>query len=105
MSFCTHCGKEIEDGAVVCPQCGFAIKSEVTNPKKSFGALKTFMILGCVFNALYFILIPLCWCIPMTVSLFKKIEKGEKCSTGFKVCTLLFVSMIAGILLLCDNDI
>ena len=104
MSFCSHCGKEYQDGAVVCTQCGFAIKNEEAKPKKSFGAIKTFMILGCIFNA-FFYLIPLSWCIPMTVSLFKRIERGEKCSTGFKVCTILFVSGIAGILLLCDTDI
>ena len=50
------------------------------------------------------LLVPLCWCIPMTVCVYKA-YKGERfLSTGFKVCTLLFVSLIGGILLLCDND-
>jgi len=49
-------------------------------------------------------LIPLCWCIPMTISVYKA-YKGEKVLTvGFNVCVLIFVSFIAGILLLCDND-
>lgn len=102
--YCSHCGKEVENGALTCPQCGFLIKKEEIKPVKSFGAIKVFMILGCILNAFLY-LIPLCWCIPMTISLNKKIENGEKCSTSFKVCTLLFVSMISGILLLCDNDI
>ena len=54
--------------------------------------------------AMGWLLIPLCWCIPMTVSVYKA-YKGEKdLSTGFKVCTLLFVNLVGGILLLCDND-
>ena len=40
----------------------------------------------------------------MTVSVYKA-YKGEKyLGTGFKVCTLLFLSFIGGILLLCDKD-
>ncbi len=49
-------------------------------------------------------LIPLLWTIPMTISVFKKSKNGTKISTGFKVCVLLFVNLIAGIILLCDND-
>ena len=60
------------------------------------------MIIGCVLNGFY--LIPLCWCIPMTVSYCRKIKNGESVSTGFKVCSLLFVSLIAGVLMLCDNS-
>lgn len=49
-------------------------------------------------------LIPLIWCIPMTVSVYKY-YKGEKdLSVGFKVCVLIFVNLIAGILLLCDDS-
>lgn len=65
-------------------------------------AAKVFMILSCVFTGLA--LLPLAWTIPMTVSYSRKIESGETVSTGFKVCTLLFVNLIAGILMLCDND-
>ena len=50
------------------------------------------------------LLIPLCWCIPMTVSVYKAYKGKKDLSTGFKVCTLLFVSLVGGILLLCDND-
>lgn len=107
MSFCQHCGKEIEDGAIACPQCGFAINNPKKEVKiiKSYTAIKVFMLLGCIFNALLYYLIPLCWCIPMTVIAFKKLKKGEKIGTGFKVCSLLFVNTIAGILLLCERDI
>ena len=45
-------------------------------------------------------LIPLAWVIPMTV----KVAKEGPLGTGFKVCTLLFVNLISGILLLCDKN-
>ena len=57
------------------------------------------MILGCIAAAFAF-LIPLIWAIPMTVHAFRKINDGEPMGVGFKVCTLLFLNMIAGILLL-----
>ncbi len=49
-------------------------------------------------------LIPLAWCIPMTVSVCRKLKNGEPISTALKVCTMLFVSLIAGIMLLCMGD-
>lgn len=39
----------------------------------------------------------------MTVSYAKKINLKQPISTSFKVCTLLFVSFLAGILMLCDS--
>ena len=48
--------------------------------------------------------IPLIWCIPMTIKVYKAYKGEETLSTGFKVCTLLFVSLIGGILLLVDNE-
>ena len=49
-------------------------------------------------------LIPLIWCIPMTMSVYKAYKGEKELTTGFKVCTLLFLNLIAGILLLCDKD-
>ncbi len=62
---------------------------------------KVFMIIGCI--AYGWTLIPLCWTIPMTVSYFKHVNSGVPVSVGFKVCSLLFVNLIAGILMLCDD--
>ncbi len=50
------------------------------------------------------LLIPLIWCIPMTIKVYKAYKGEVTLSVGFKVCTLLFVSLIGGILLLCDKD-
>lgn len=47
-----------------------------------------------------FALIPLAWCIPMTIHAWR-IYKGERPNTiAFGVCTLIFVNLIGGILLL-----
>ncbi len=93
-------------------------------------ATKVFLILSCVFtpivwfiygyaylfpiyyyvpivailSALLISLIPLAWLIPMTVHYFNSLKNDEPVGTGFKVCTLIFVSMIGGILMLCDNN-
>jgi hypothetical protein len=39
----------------------------------------------------------------MTVDYSRKIEDGKKVSIAFKVCSLIFINMIAGILMLIDN--
>lgn len=129
MKYCSKCGTALNDDAIVCTKCGnfvnwnnTAVKNSNNTAVKSSNsgtqkAAKIFMIITCAFLALcatlfvgknwiYFFacLIPLCWTIPMTVSYFSKTKKGESVSTGFKVCSLLFVNLIAGICMLCDND-
>ncbi len=49
-------------------------------------------------------LIPLAWCIPMTISVHRKLRDKQPISVAFKVCTLLFVNLVSGILLLCMKD-
>ena len=104
------------DEAVLCVKCGcYANGSDLQNgveapapePSKERGvvtAAKVFMIIGTVIIALYTCLIGLAWCLPMTLSYFKKVKSGEPIGIGFKVCTLLFVSLISGILMLCDDQ-
>ena len=104
MKYCTKCGHELVDEAIVCVGCGcvledIKISSNISGMKK---ASKILMIVGTVLTWLW--IIPLSWCIPMTVSYCKKVNRGEHISTGFKVCSLLFVSLVAGVLMLCDND-
>ena len=106
MKYCTHCGQELVDDAVVCTKCGCSVSSSKSSSDSSVikTVTKVFMILGCIAGAGAF-LIPLAWCIPMTVSYFRKVERHEPISVGFKVCTLLFVNMVAGILMLCDDTL
>lgn len=60
-----------------------------------------FMLISTIFFG--FALIPLAWCIPMTVHCYG-LYKGTKNNTvAFGVCSLIFVSLVAGILLLCSE--
>lgn len=114
MKFCTKCGNELLDDAVICPKCGNSVDYKNVNVNenlntdqgKETSSLKTiallFMIIATVISGLS--IIPLAWMIPMTVYYYKSIKNKESVSTGFKVCTLIFVSLISGILMLCDQD-
>jgi len=108
MKYCSHCGAQIEDEAVICVHCGCKVvgskksESEETNDVLGLVA-KVFMVLACVGGIAAFF-IPLAWCIPMTVHAWRKIDNHEEMGVGFKVCTLLFVSVVAGILLLCRKE-
>ena len=122
MKYCSHCGQALDGNSNVCPVCGKTNESQASSaprePKESQAssaprepkesglatAAKILMILGTIVNAISGFLIPLAWCIPMTISYCRKLKRGEPISTGFKVCSLLFVSLLGGILMLCDKD-
>ena len=108
--FCVHCGAEVNPQAVVCIHCGCSIPK--TNNAANGNAdlkeiiktvIKIFMIIGVVLNA--FALIPLIWCIPMYNKVNKYLQGEAELSVGYKVCVLLFVNIVAGILLLIDDSI
>ncbi len=64
--------------------------------------VKIFMIIGCVAQG--WMIIPLAWCLPMTISVFKSLKTGRPIGMGMKICTLLFVSLVSGVCLLCMKD-
>ena len=96
-------------------------KQESTPPTpQGFGAIIFFMtlscvlglILGCVYGSygdytsiLTVGILPLIWKIPMTAHFYNSATTSKKLSTTFKVCTLLFVSTISGIIMLSNKDI
>lgn len=123
--FCKKCGIELSNDDEFCYQCGTkqntnqTLQEITTNqPELDFpsithnkpllaqhkyeSAIKVFLIIACVFS-IFMYLIPLIWSIPMTVWYFKESKNKKYLSTGFKICTFLFVSSIAGILMLADN--
>lgn len=109
MKYCMHCGAQLYDEAVVCVKCGRSV--EVAKPvAHTFSdesdtlitVIKVFLIIGCISQG--WILVPLAWCLPITISIFNSFRDHRPISTGLKVCTLLFVNMIAGICLLCLDD-
>ena len=52
-----------------------------------------------------FALIPLCWVLPMRKKILKAMKEGTTLSAGFKICTLLFVNFLTGLLLLFSKEI
>lgn len=111
MKYCSHCGAEVKDEAVICVHCGCQIEgAKMPNTTNSKGNSKSIMhtiikillIVDCVLSA--FTIIPLCWKIPMTVMAHRKINNNEPFGTGFAICTMLFAELISGILMLCCNS-
>ncbi len=105
MKYCTHCGTQLVDDAVVCTNCGCAVENPSNKTEKETlrTIAKIFMVLGCVCSASA-LLIPLCWTIPMTVHYWNAVKNNTPVSIGFKICSLIFVNLVAGVLMLCDND-
>lgn len=113
MKFCAKCGAELVDEAIVCVKCGRSVEnntivqSENKSPSQKSGlstAAKVFMILGTIVISLWTFFIGLAWCLPLTIIYFKKVNNGEPIGIGFKICCLLFVSLLGGIFMLCDNN-
>ena len=124
MKYCTNCGTQLEGNESFCPNCGtpvnaqpapqptpqpqtdYAQPAQPVQTERKFTGLQTaafvFMILSTV--ALGWMLIPLAWCIPMTVSYYNCIKQGRPVSMGLKICTLLFVNLLSGIFMLADDS-
>ena len=109
MKYCVHCGAEIHDEAVVCVKCGGSVEQPVPTPAKQDPendtldtVIKVFLIIGCIVQGRAFL--PLAWCLPITISIFNRMRDKKPIGTGLKVCTLLFVNLVAGICLLCRNE-
>ena len=108
MKYCVHCGAEIHDEAIICVNCGCkvapahpAVAAANTDDTMAI-VIKVFLILGCLAQG--WLVLPLAWCLPITISIFHALRDKKPIGTGLKVCALLFVNLIAGICLLCVND-
>ncbi len=119
MKYCTKCGASMEDDALFCPKCGEktegeskAVKLEPASKtgsskiKKREDSLMTVALVFCIISCVLtgFALIPLCWMIPLTVVLYNKIQNKEPISLALKIVILIFVSLVAGILLIVGDE-
>lgn len=110
MKFCVHCGGEVHEEAVICVHCGRSIgtfmQTKTPNRSDNYETMsviaKVFLILSCIAQG--WMILPLIWCIPITVAVFNRLRDNRPIGTGLKVCTLLFVNLVAGICLLCIED-
>lgn len=78
-------------------------------------AVKFFMVLSCIASVVggiaaiavenvtggVIMLVSLVWTIPMTIYASRRLNAHQYIGAGFKICTLLFHNLIAGIILLC----
>ena len=112
--YCKNCGKQIDDGATYCPHCGARQIEEVTDvevikphKKKRNETLAQVGLVFCIIGTvmLGFAIFPLAWCLPMTLTISHRIEQKKDISIALKVCTLLFVSLIGGILLVLADEL
>ena len=118
MKICSKCGAQNQDDAIVCSTCNRVIYSQSTSastqtfaqpaqsssPSALSAVAMVFMIIGTIAMALCTCCVGLAWCLPMTISYNKCRKNGVPVSTGFKVCSLIFVNTVAGILMLCDKS-
>ena len=120
--YCPNCGKEVESTNTTFNYSEDNFNGNIDSKKNWTGIKITsfiFMLVGIFFtistivtwfisengtNFRFSFPIALIWQIPMTYYYYRCVTNKTKTSTGFKVCTLIFVSLIAGILMLCDKD-
>ena len=109
MKYCVHCGGEIYEEAIVCVKCGRAVQKEIApiatakEPEDTMSIVtKVFLIIGCIAQG--WLILPLAWCLPITISVFNCMKEKRPVSTGLSVCALLFVNLVAGICLLCMEN-
>ncbi len=103
--FCKKCGKELDDEAIFCPNCGVATDNykNSTQPISSSTKLtlaKVFILIGSIFG-FFAIFPPIVGCIA-----YNKLQTAKHKSelTTMAVLTLLFCNTIAGIIMLCLED-
>lgn len=118
---CIHCGRAIENkparakngsDTLLTVAKVFMIIACVAGPAVGllYGSIfliaaigETAMLVPAILT-IVFCCVPLAWTLPMTLTVSRKIKAREPIGTALKVCALLFVSLISGILLLCHND-
>ena len=102
--FCKKCGKELFDEAVVCPNCGCATNNysatQTFSKSGKFTAAKIFIIIGMVVS--FFLIIPIIVGVLSLIQLSTAKQKSDITIMG--VLTLLFCSLIGGIIMLCITD-
>lgn len=66
------------------------------------GGIVSLSLYGANFMAILNLISPL-WTLPMIICLFDYAKCGEKPSIAFKICSLIFVSGLGGIFMLCNK--
>ena len=124
-NFCSSCGTLITKNNIIQDDSNNSISIKNSNfltspPASAIRFILAFMIISCIINfglimqfltfeeyaAMMFIgFLPLLWKIPMTIYFRKCASTLKQTGTAFKVCTMFFVSFVAGIILICNDDL
>ena len=100
MKYCPDCGTQLADQAAFCTNCGHKLDAA---PNRSINIAppndESLQII-----ALGWMILPLAWCLPITLTILGKLKRAEPISVGLKVASLLLVSPIAGIVLLLRDN-
>ena len=96
----------MHEKAVICVQCGRSAEPARRSPAAQNHSLitviKIFLIIACISQG--WLILPLLWCIPMTVHVFSRLNRGQPVGVGMKIAVLLLLNMVSGICLLCMDD-
>jgi hypothetical protein len=95
MKYCSHCGAQIDDNAVICVKCGCSVAQNNTNPQDAPNA--GFAVLSFFFPVVGLIL----WLVWMNTSPLKAKSCGKGALIGFisGVVLWLIYAVIIGTLL------
>ena len=93
MKFCSKCGKELFDEAVICPHCGCAVDGTISNKASQVNQSEDVVSIGlCVLAAL----IPLFGIIYWPVNYKKTPKKAQACGiTAIVSWVVCFVILMA----------
>jgi NADH:ubiquinone oxidoreductase subunit 5 (subunit L)/multisubunit Na+/H+ antiporter MnhA subunit len=93
--------------AIVCTAFSIAwfdeFESEFNKPSGELEDPRAVFWMFCTIYAVYMWIagIRLAWCLPMTLHYIKKNKANVPTSMAFKICTLIFVNLLVGVLMLC----
>ncbi len=96
---------DIVVGALLCIVFGSSLALILKETLKAYLDTFTESLLDSLWIIGILILIPLVYIIPMTLHVYKAYKGEKELSLAFKICLLLFVSIIGGILLLLDDEL
>ena len=81
------------------------VDTNIANACEDNASYELYQLLSRIFISIFVACaLSMAWIIPMTAHYFKATKNLQTVGTAFKVCTLIFVNLVAGILMLCDRS-
>lgn len=101
MKFCTHCGNELMDEAVICPKCGcqaenYNVNNRNGSQSSSGESLSTLAIIGFVFAFVQSIVGLIC----SIIAYKNAVAEGNEKSKSFAKCGIIISAVFIGLAVL-----